>query len=166
MENSVTQISTTGVISTRPSASGKAGTWYGFTYGKVRYYRNLTGGPNPRFALPVVIADAGRRLVPTTADWNGDGWPDVLVGTAGGPVLLILNSGKSTGPQFLPPKTLDVPPLPFGSTVMAFDWNGDGDLDLLALASYGYLCWFDRSFLEHGYALAKLERIEASGQGK
>jgi hypothetical protein len=145
---------------------GKIDLAVGDTYGKVRYYRNLTGGPNPRFGLPVVIADAGRRLVPTTADWNGDGWPDVLVGTAGGPVLLILNTGKSTGPQFLPPRTLDVPPLPFGSTVMAFDWNGDGDLDLLALASYGYLCWFDRSFLEHGYALAKLERIEVRGQGK
>ena len=52
----------------------------GDTYGKVRYYRNLTGGVNPEFAAPIVIADVKTRLVPAIADWNGDGKPDLLVG--------------------------------------------------------------------------------------
>ena len=46
--------------------------------------------------------------------------------------------------------------LPYESVVTAIDWNADGDADLLARASYGYLCWFERSFLEHGYAPAQV----------
>ena len=49
--------------------------------------------------------------------------------------------------------------LPYESVVTAVDWNGDGDVDLLARSSYGYLCWFERSFLEHGYALANVTSI-------
>ena len=56
---------------------------------------------------------------------------------------------------------MDVPRVPFGSTVMALDWNGDSDVDLLNLASYGYLCWYDRSFVNHGYATATIEQLEA-----
>jgi hypothetical protein len=44
--------------------------------------------------------------------------------------------------------------------VSAVDWNEDGDVDLLARASYGYLCWYERSFLEHGYAAASVLRAE------
>jgi hypothetical protein len=51
--------------------------------------------------------------------------------------------------------------LPFESVLNAADWNEDGDLDLMALASYGYLCWYERTFLEHGYAAAELTQIEA-----
>jgi len=60
---------------------GKVDLIVGDTYGKVRHYRNLMGGANPTFAKPEVIADVGTRLVPTIADWNGDGWPDVIVGS-------------------------------------------------------------------------------------
>ncbi len=130
----------------------------GDTFGKVRYYRNLTGGTNPVFAMPVVVADAGTRLVPSVADWNGDGWPDLLIGS--NTDFLVLNSGKSGGPQFLPQKKLELPYLPYEATLLAADWNEDGDVDLLARASYGYLCWFERSFLEHGYAPASVLRLE------
>ena len=67
-------------------------------------------------------------------------------------------------PQFLPAREMQVPRVPFGSTVMAVDWNEDGDVDLMNLASYGYLCWFDRSFLAHGYAPAKVEEFEMRSQ--
>jgi hypothetical protein len=38
--------------------------------------------------------------------------------------------------------------------VAVADWNQDGDQDLVVGTSYGYFCWFERSFLERGYARA------------
>jgi hypothetical protein len=164
---------------------GKTDLIVGDTYGKVRYYRNVSGGTNPVFATPVVIAEAKARLVPTVADWNGDGWPDVVVGSSH--ALVVLNTAKKNGERFQPAEPLRMAPpnsagggsleqvpgspewrtsaastegfLPYESVVSAVDWNEDGDVDLLARASYGYLCWFERSFLEHGYAPAKLLTI-------
>jgi hypothetical protein len=164
---------------------GKVDLVVGDTYGKVRYYRNITGGANPTFEAPVVIADVHTRLVPTVADWNGDGWPDVIVGSNRASV--VLNSGKTGGDRFLPVRPLRLAPpgarsggaleqipgrpdwrestdadgafLPYESVVTAIDWNEDGDVDLMARASYGYLCWFERSFLEHGYAPAQVIAI-------
>ncbi len=37
------------------------------------------------------------------------------------------------------------------------DWNGDGDDDLIVGTAYGYFCWFERSFLDRGYAVAERE---------
>ncbi len=151
---------------------GKVDLVVGDTYGKVRFYRNLTGGPKPVFAKPVLIADVGARLVPTIADWNGDGWPDVIVGSH--TAYVILNTGRAGTPQFLPAQRLILGPpakglsnvkvsddmlLPYEVFVNAVDWNGDGDIDLVALASYGYLCWFDRSFLDHGYAPGRVLKV-------
>jgi hypothetical protein len=45
---------------------------------------------------------------------------------------------------------------PYGANVAVADWNEDGDDDLLAGTSYGYFCWFERSFLRHGYARAQV----------
>jgi len=36
------------------------------TYGKVRYYQNVSGGANPTFAQPVLIDERKYTLVPTT----------------------------------------------------------------------------------------------------
>jgi hypothetical protein len=164
---------------------GKVDLIVGDTYGKVRYYKNLTGGVTPTFAPPVVIADVKSRLVPSIADWNGDGWPDVIIGSQR--AWVVLNSGKKDGERFLPKQPLRLGPpnarpagaleqvpgspqwreseeaagdfLPYESVVAAVDWNEDGDVDLVARASYGYLCWFERSFLEHGYAPAQVVTI-------
>jgi hypothetical protein len=81
------------------------------------------------------------------------------------------NSGQRTGPRFLPRQPLNLGPgnspaggalepvpgrpewretqgaggfLPYESVVTAIDWN---------------LCWFERSFLEHGYAPAQVTAI-------
>lgn len=155
---------------------GKVDLIVGDTFGYVRYYKNLTGGTHPVFAPAVVIAKAPAQLVPTIADWNGDGRPDVIVGF--NRTWVVLNSGKKDGNQFLPAQPLRLGPpnatgsdsseqskdddsgfLPYESVVSAADWNGDGDVDLLARASYGYLCWFERSFLEYGYAPAQVLAI-------
>jgi hypothetical protein len=164
---------------------GKVDLVIGDTYGKVRYYQNVSGGTNPKFQPPVVIADVHTRLVPSVGDWNGDGWPDVIIGS--NRATVVMNSGTVTGDRFLPAKPLRFAPpdaksgsalepipgspewreaadaggssLPYDSVVAVVDWNEDGDLDMMARASYGYLCWFERSFLEHGYAPAQVLAI-------
>jgi FG-GAP-like repeat len=160
----------------------------GDNYGVMRYYRNLSGGADPTFDMPRVIAKFAMRLVPSIADWNEDGWPDVLVGSSR--PYIVLNSGKPNGLRFGPAQLINPPGhaagpgvvleqipgsaewriahsaegpglyLPYESVVNAADWNDDGDIDLLALASYGYLCWFERSFLQHGYASAEMQELE------
>jgi hypothetical protein len=137
---------------------GKMDLVVGDNYGKVRYYRNLTGGNHPVFADPLIIPDEGRLVVLSIADWNHDGWPDVLVGSAS--YSVVLNSGKNTGDKFLPIQSLNLPRMPFQASLWAVDWNGDGDADILARTTYGYLFWFEASFLEHGYEPAEIISLE------
>jgi hypothetical protein len=57
---------------------------------------------------------------------------------------------------------MNVPDVTFDSSIMAVDWNEDGDIDLLNVAGgNGYLLWYDHSFLRHGYAPARVEKLEA-----
>jgi len=94
-----------------------------------------------------VEGDAG----PFVADWDGDGKPDLLVGSGDGSVWLYRNvaKGKGTelaeGRQLLPP-TLEqgdanLPAEPtrgMRSKVCVADWNGDGRPDLL-VGDFAYL---------------------------
>lgn len=166
---------------------GKIDLVLGDTNGKMRYYHNLTGGANPTFR-PSEVAQFEMRFVPSPADWDGDGWPDVLVGS--NRTFVVMNIGQGDGPRFLPAKMINQPGpstgssrleqvpgstewrlvssseppgvyLPYDASARGVDWNEDGDLDLIANATYGYLCWFDRSFLEHGYAPASLIGLQS-----
>jgi len=87
-----------------------------------------------------VIGNAG----PCTADWDGDGDLDLLVGSSDGSVVLYRNVGKSASPELAAAIKLvpagkgqygeNAPKEPSRgrrSKVCVADWNGDGRLDLL-----------------------------------
>ncbi|MDR3405564.1 MAG: VCBS repeat-containing protein [Chthoniobacter sp.] len=106
---------------------------------------NQSAGSTPKFSddqrYYLCYGDGREQLVPTVADYNGDGLPDVLVGDRKGTVGVYLNPGNWKPGTELPlsemirfgnQDTLGMPIAPH-----AADYNGDGLFDLIIGKSNG-----------------------------
>ncbi len=103
---------------------------------------------------PQVLKDArgrtnnvGRASAVVSADWNGDGKPDLLVGNIDGEVFLRPNQGTRQKPVWGPPEQLKAdgrPMMAQGRRVGPFvaDWDGDGKLDLVVGYGSGKVVWY------------------------
>ncbi len=84
-------------------------------------------------------------IVPVALDWDKDGDVDLVVGQEDGRVALVENTGRVSGgmPRFLPPKFFkqQAEDVKFGALVTpySFDWDGDGDEDLICGNTAGYI---------------------------
>ena len=130
----------------------------GDTYGVVRYFRNTGSHGGPRFAEPVVLGNLGIRLLVDAADWNQDGWSDVVAGAANGRVRVFLNRADGGDSRFLPGFDPGLPSIPQPRVLMA-DFNADGDEDLFLPSTQGSFL-VERSFLEHGYVRGRIVGVE------
>ncbi|MGB2982460.1 MAG: VCBS repeat-containing protein [Candidatus Bipolaricaulia bacterium] len=95
------------------------------------------------FASPQPLADVDGSPIPGgshhTADWNGDGLFDLLLGLVGASdesfVLLYLNTGTLEEPSFAPAERLmaggTVIREGYGNNPFAADWDRDGKQDLI-----------------------------------
>lgn len=109
-------------------------------------------------------------IVPTSADWNGDGHMDLIVGIEDGRVVFMKNTGKknSDGPIFENPEYLqqEAQYLKFGALVTPYsvDWDNDGDEDLICGNTAGYIGFIEN--LENGDTpkWAKPVYLEAGGK--
>lgn len=125
----------------------------GFTY-----FENVGTRTEPVYAAGRYLTTVdGERLtmdlqmiVPIAIDWDKDGDIDLVVGDEDGRVALVENTGKlhtDRTPQFLPPRYFQqqADTLKSGalSTPVAFDWDGDGDLDILSGNTAGYIDFFE-----------------------
>ena len=140
---------------------GKPDLVIGDTYGKVRYYENLSTDKELVFSEPLLIGDMRERMSPCAADWNKDGYPDVIGVDASGNMQLYLNeAGKGAGVKFGAGTKFNVPAVPYWPAVNVVDWNGDGDEDVMVATDYLYFAWVERSYLEHGYAAGEVVGVQ------
>jgi hypothetical protein len=120
------------------------------------YFENTGTRTRPVYAAGRQLTSAGVPLVmdlcmitPTAVDFDRDGDLDLIVGDEDGRVAFIEHTGKVVNhlPQFLAPryfrqKAADVK---FGAlaTPYAFDWDDDGDTDLITGNSAGYVAFVE-----------------------
>ena len=110
-----------------------------------------------------------QMIVPSAIDWDFDGDVDLIVGDEDGRVAFVENTGRvrDHSPEFLPPKYFkqQADMLKFGAlaTPYAFDWDGDGDEDILAGNTAGNIGWFENLGGEP-IRWAKARLLEAGGE--
>jgi hypothetical protein len=119
---------------------------------KFTWYENAGTRRRPKYAAGRHLTYLGKPLkmdlcmiVPVALDWDKDGDVDLVVGQEDGRVALVENTGQVLDgiPQFLPPKFFQqqAGELKFGALVTpySFDWDGDGDEDLICGNTAGYI---------------------------
>jgi len=123
----------------------------GFTY-----FQNVGTRTEPKYAAGKRLMREGRELtmdlemiVPVAFDWDADGDLDLIAGDEDGRVALVENFGSCVDgvPQFLPPKYFkqEADDVKFGAlaTTCGFDWDGDGDTDIIAGNTAGYIAFIE-----------------------
>jgi hypothetical protein len=93
-----------------------------------------------------------QMMTPTAIDWDRDGDGDLIVGDEDGRVALVEHTGRLSAdrlPLFLPPKYFqqEADTLKFGAlaTPCGYDWDGDGDDDILCGNTAGYIGFFENT---------------------
>lgn len=122
------------------------------------YFENVGTRTEPKYATGKRLnSDSGsplvtdlQMIVPIAFDWDRDGDLDLVVGDEDGRVALIENTGKLADdrtPRFLPPRYFqqEADTLKCGAlaTPFGFDWDGDGDTDILSGNTAGYIEFFE-----------------------
>jgi hypothetical protein len=132
--------------------------------GRLHWFKDLGQGSDHRYAEPIALEAGGAlfrvepgpdgRLLgpvapslgyacPCFVDWNGNGRPDLIVGGAGGEILLLRNDGARVEPRFAHPVPFRCGGAPLITPPRvrpaAAEWSTPGRVDLIALDLQGFL---------------------------
>jgi len=123
---------------------------------KFTYFENVGSRQKPVYASGRRLQAGGQDLqmdlqmiVPVAYDWDADGDFDIICGDEDGRVAFIENTGVLINglPGFLPPRYFqqEADDLKFGAlaTPCGFDWDGDGDDDIICGNTAGYIAFFE-----------------------
>lgn len=141
------------------------------------YFENVGTRSEPTYAEGRVLTHRGapiemdlQMIVPTAIDWDRDGDPDLVVGDEDGRVAWVENtSGRTPSglPAFSPPRYFRQQArfVKFGALVtpVSVDWDGDGDEDLVAGNSAGYVGFIENLDGGDPPRWAPPRRLEAGG---
>lgn len=122
------------------------------------YFENIGSRKKPVYATGRRLEHDGRSIAmdlqmitPTAVDWDRDGDPDLIVGDEDGRVAFVENLGDAS---FLPPRYFrqEAEYVKFGALVtpVSFDWDGDGDEDLVAGNTAGHVGFIENLGEHHG----------------
>jgi len=114
--------------------------------GTLNYFRNVGTSSVPRFELVtdgLGGIDVGRRSAPTLVDVDGDGLPDLLVGSESEGIRYVRNVGSPSEPEFVDRGRLDADTRGLSSPILR-DLDADGERELLSGSASGGLLWFER----------------------
>jgi hypothetical protein len=94
---------------------------------------------------------------PDLADLNGDGAFDLVFGTAAGPLQYFLNTGTGLNPAWQQNNSLFGGVIDVGgaSSPCFYDFDGDGDLDLISGTQLGYIKYYENTGGVHAPAWAE-----------
>jgi hypothetical protein len=118
----------------------------GESSGEVNLWRNAGSPSEASFVLVtdnLAGIDAGRRSAPALGDWDGDGLPDLLLGSESEGVSLWMN-GTSHGEFLFVPAGTVAPDAPTFAAPAPADADGDGDLDLFVGGIGGGVVYYER----------------------
>ncbi|AWW28839.1 VCBS repeat-containing protein [Echinicola strongylocentroti] len=109
-------------------------------------------------------------IIPVAVDWDKDGNVDLVVGDEDGRVALIRHTGKTQdgAPLFESPKYFrqKADNLKFGAlaTPVGVDWDNDGDEDIIAGNSAGYIAFIENLDGKASPKWAEPKLLEVDGQ--
>ena len=111
-----------------------------------------------------------QMITPTAIDWDGDGDQDLVVGDEDGRVALIEHTGRTFKgvPQMKPPVYFEqeASTLKYGALATPFgvDWDGDGDEDIIAGNTAGYVGFFENLGGGENPKWARVKNLKAGGR--
>jgi hypothetical protein len=119
---------------------------------RLTYFENTGTRTEPVYAAGRFVQQDGetlhldlQMLQVVSFDWSGDGHPDIIVGKEDGRVVYLRHTGKVVDglPQFGAPvyfrQEAEYVKTGALSTPYGFDWDGDGDDDIVSGDTAGYL---------------------------
>jgi len=148
----------------------------GLADGAVKLFINIGTDESPTFdsgtalqvSSPKRNINVGLRATPTVVDWNNDGKKDIVVGAYDGRIHIFLNEGTDTEPDFLIEafaqengSDLTVPNK--RSSPVVFDFDGDGNKDLLTGDTEGQILFYRNVGTDANPAFSGYSLVQSDG---